>query len=280
MLPPELWNHIFQYLSPEDLFSVSNTCPAWNELLEDKKTTYLFPFVLPLIMGHVERKTLFNCRSITKASKSGFDKTLQSFCNSDDVNPFGHHHEDSISQRCLREVACKLKRHYDFSHVNFKEFLQKVFPQFSTTSSEFNPFLLRHMVLASRSGDVYLPGHHVRSILPKFGHHLVSLDLIIETNSIDTLFSRIVSQLSLVPNLKRLAINPSVLQAETIPNHLARPTTSYNFPKLETWFTLMLKMFSLQEISIVWFLQCLKRMVTSLLVLFVRRPSLQRHFCP
>ncbi|CAL8097609.1 unnamed protein product [Orchesella dallaii] len=233
MLPPELWNQMFQYLSPEDLFSVSSTCPAWNELLEDKKTTYLFAFVLPLVMGHVERKTLFYCRSVTKASKLGFEKTLQSFCNSDDVNPFRHHHEDSISQRCLRDVACKLKRHYDFSHVNFKEFLQKVFPNFSTTSSEFNPFLLRHIVLASsRSGDVYLPGHHLLSILPKFGHHLVSLDLIIDANSIDMLISRIVSQLSLVPNLKRLAIIPSVLQGETIPIHLARPTTSYNFPKL------------------------------------------------
>ncbi|CAL8140234.1 unnamed protein product [Orchesella dallaii] len=46
VLPPETWTHIFQFLGPGDLYSVTIACPEWNELLEEKRNTFFLPLVI------------------------------------------------------------------------------------------------------------------------------------------------------------------------------------------------------------------------------------------
>ncbi|CAL8097619.1 unnamed protein product [Orchesella dallaii] len=234
ILPPELWSHIFRFLSPEDLYSVTKTCPEWNELLEENKNAFLVPLVLPSVMKYVDKITMLKFRRISNLTKNAVDKTLQSFANSDDEDPFDRHrshYEESSSKRHLRSVANIIFWSYRFTFKDFGRFLGNLYPDLSIVSSNINPFLLRYISYVSDYQSGYRP--HVLSILPKFGHHLSSLRCTIVGDSSNEPFHNVVAQLRLVPNIKRLCIEPVLRPRNITEQDLSRAsTTVYEFPAL------------------------------------------------
>ncbi|CAL8140246.1 unnamed protein product [Orchesella dallaii] len=237
ILSPELWSHILRFLTPNDLLSVINTCLEWNELLQDRKKTFLFPLILPSIMQHVDVNTSLKFRKISKSAKLAVDKTLQSFYNSDDDNPYDIHYEESSSQQHLRNVVIKLCYRYEYPFSFLGSFLAKVFPDFTEISSSTNLFLLGHIQYTDEvPHECDSRTITMVNILPKFGHHVSSLRCHVRENrsSMSILpFSHFVSNLRKVPNLKRLEMG-TIFDFNPLPNRVLRwlPTDAYDFPPL------------------------------------------------
>ncbi|CAL8140258.1 unnamed protein product [Orchesella dallaii] len=188
-------------------------------------------------MQHVDAKTSFKFRKISKSAKLGVDETLQSFSNSDDDKPFGFHYEDSSNQQHLRKIAHKTNSRYEKCFKIYSPFLTHIFPDLTTISSNINPFLMGHIHYSDHSSmewSLLTRNDHVVNILPKFGHHILSIKCNVIENRRDILpFSHFVSNLQHVPNLKRLEMKPyrdfNPLAYPVLP---ALPTTSYDFPPL------------------------------------------------
>ncbi|CAL8097615.1 unnamed protein product [Orchesella dallaii] len=233
-LPPETWNHIFQFLDPGDLYSVARACPEWNELLQEKRNTFLLSLVIPSVMKYVDKSTTLKLRRISNSTKNAVDKTLQSFSDSDDEDPFDPcriRYDESKSERYLRSIARSISRSYKFTSRDFGMFLNRVYPNLSVVSSKDNPFLMRYISYVS---DLWAEnGPHVLSILPKFGHHLSSLTCTIVGNTSNPPFHNIVVQLRLVPNIKQLCIEPAFHIRNETEMHLSRSSsTIHEFPAL------------------------------------------------
>ncbi|CAL8135873.1 unnamed protein product [Orchesella dallaii] len=81
MLPPQIWDHVFSYLTPSvtDHMSVINTCPEWSELLHSKKTSLLLPMVLPMVMKYLPTKDILGLRKVSKHFRIITDNILQQY---------------------------------------------------------------------------------------------------------------------------------------------------------------------------------------------------------
>ncbi|CAL8068693.1 unnamed protein product [Orchesella dallaii] len=74
MLLPEIWAQIFEYLPPDDLITVINTCPEWRKLLEAKRKSILFSKLLEnCSRGYLSIETLKVCRQLNKTCKEAID---------------------------------------------------------------------------------------------------------------------------------------------------------------------------------------------------------------
>ncbi|CAL8097625.1 unnamed protein product [Orchesella dallaii] len=237
MLSPELWSHIFQFLTPNDLLSVIHTCPEWNELLEDTKKTFLLPLIIPSIMQHVDVNTSLKFRKISKSVKLAVDETLQSFSNSDDDSPFDLHCEESSRQQHLRKVVYKISDRYEYTFSFLGSFLANVFPDLTDICSSTNLFLLGHIEYTDHI-PLECDSRRITmvNILPKFGHHVTSIQChVMEHRRSMSIFpfSHFVSNLQKVPNLKRLEMN-IIRDCYPLPNRVLPwlPTAAYDFPPL------------------------------------------------
>ncbi|CAL8068685.1 unnamed protein product [Orchesella dallaii] len=70
ILPPQIWDMVFEYLSKNDLEAVMKTCPEWNLLLQSKKGELLFPKVLSCMGKRLSRESALVCRLVNKECKS------------------------------------------------------------------------------------------------------------------------------------------------------------------------------------------------------------------
>ncbi|CAL8097611.1 unnamed protein product [Orchesella dallaii] len=233
VLPPETWKHIFQFLGPGDLYSVTKACPEWNELLEDKRNTFLLPLVIPSLMKYVDRNTTLKFRMIATSTKNAVDKTLQGFYDSDGEHPSNINYEGTSSQKHLCKVADGISNCYSFHYKDVGEFLKKVLPDMSLVCSDTNPFLMRHIacIMGFPSNIAVRRTAHIHSILSKFGHHLSSLRINIIADASNQQFKSIVSHLHLVPNLKRLLIKDWFLSL-VLNTDFPQPLEDYDFPVL------------------------------------------------
>ncbi|CAL8068613.1 unnamed protein product [Orchesella dallaii] len=66
MLPPQVWEQVFKYLSNHDLKAVMNTCPEWCTLLQAKKGEIYFPKVLLCMGNKLSRESTLACRLVNK----------------------------------------------------------------------------------------------------------------------------------------------------------------------------------------------------------------------
>ncbi|CAL8140254.1 unnamed protein product [Orchesella dallaii] len=187
-------------------------------------------------MKYVKKNTILKFRTISSLTRNAVDKTLQSFSDSDDEDPFDRHcshYEESSSKRYLRSVASSISCSYMFTLSDFGYLLDKVYPDLSVASSDVNPFLVRYI---SYFSDFRLGNDpHVLNILPKFGHHLLTLNCFIVGDSSTQPFHNIVAQLRLVPNIKRLWIRPQLWPRTPTDDELdltGLSTTVYEFPAL------------------------------------------------
>ncbi|CAL8136267.1 unnamed protein product [Orchesella dallaii] len=66
MLVPELWDLIFRNVVTDDYLRVINSCPEWNQLLNSRKITELFPMALPFIMKFLPKNDFLNLRLVSR----------------------------------------------------------------------------------------------------------------------------------------------------------------------------------------------------------------------
>ncbi|CAL8119244.1 unnamed protein product [Orchesella dallaii] len=229
VLVPEIWEHVFRYLSRKEVITVINTCIEWNQLLDSKKTTLLLPDVLPFVLAYFDKPDLLLCRSISKTSKQIVDQTIQSYWISseetfkvryEDSDRFPlavHAVSDSFRFTSKRDVETFIQTLNLQEHLNEDQNLNE------NHNNETNPFLTRSiniLVNTPSSPQEVLYQQFFQSLqlllttYGRFIHRLngVVWDMMNETQGI----TKMVHYLHQLPNLKILEITADSLAGEEI----------------------------------------------------------------
>ncbi|CAL8146913.1 unnamed protein product [Orchesella dallaii] len=79
MLLPENWEEILNKLSPHDFHTAINTCPQWRQLMMPKRTTLLFPLILPILEEYLPLASILQLRGVTKLIKVETEPLLKHY---------------------------------------------------------------------------------------------------------------------------------------------------------------------------------------------------------
>ncbi|CAL8068695.1 unnamed protein product [Orchesella dallaii] len=130
MLLPEIWAQIFEYLPPDDLITVINTCPEWRKLLEAKRKSVLFPQLLEhCSRGFLSIETLKVCRQLNKTCKEAVDLAIPEIAliiriqeeTASQMREFEAYIQ-VLEMRLMRRLAINIERHgHDFPEEIFRE---------------------------------------------------------------------------------------------------------------------------------------------------------------
>ncbi|ODM95305.1 hypothetical protein Ocin01_11379 [Orchesella cincta] len=155
----DVWPKILDYVTDaKDALSVMNASPELRELLKKRTASTLLPLVLPILIKQkplaLAPRDVFNCRLVSKQIKAIADDLIANV--------------GDIRSRCIR---------YDSNSLMNAEVIQEFLD--GTRGLTGNPFLGR---CCSINLDGVWEGqfHDIMGIFRRFGHELVSANLIID----------------------------------------------------------------------------------------------------
>ncbi|CAL8129625.1 unnamed protein product [Orchesella dallaii] len=214
MLPPEKRKYVVPKRLP-DSSSVTNTCPARNEILALQTSTALFSWVLPFVMRKLDLKTMLACRLVDKSTKLAVDTTLRN----DLTSPEGCYKVIGFLPRNDTEYYNELSNLQDaFIFLNNRK--AEKFMGMVGNNGQNNPIIGGKLscrvgaCLEKAKNDSFMSLDCFESLLKRFGkdvsHLKVTLAKCRRHSSVDNekiSIEKIVSLLVHLPNVEVLALN-------------------------------------------------------------------------
>ncbi|ODM97464.1 hypothetical protein Ocin01_09227 [Orchesella cincta] len=234
-LLPEIWDHIFQYLTHSDFLSVINSCPKMREMFKDKKAKKLYPLVVPILLNHdiVLHHCFLNWRMINKETKFIADTMLEGPFSPDKYwenltnLKYGWSPQIEDEKEMLRQKIWKMNsRCYSLDNQAQVDNLLAHFGSF-----DGNPFPTGYLqVKIPEQG----PWHHenFEEFIIKHGHHISHLSWHFQRvpNFYPIILQPFFRLLHFLPNLKVLRVACNVVMSQELPAEFLRQES---YPKLK-----------------------------------------------
>ncbi|CAL8146784.1 unnamed protein product [Orchesella dallaii] len=221
-IPPEVWEHIFRGLSPQDFLKVINTRQQWREILKPQTTRALLPLVLPILLENANvpdsqlLQTFLPWRTLSHGAKQSVDKILEA----DSTSPKTHYEYVTgiskskslwLKQSQTRRLTYFASKRYSFKNAeDILNFLIH-FGEYSKKGDKDNKFLSKSISFEIQTRLPALLNPDFVSerrlwMLTQYGQQLASLTCNIVGGLTFDYLLHFLELLQHVPNLKILKV--------------------------------------------------------------------------
>ncbi|CAL8127531.1 unnamed protein product [Orchesella dallaii] len=234
VLPLEIWGEIFNHLvDSQDFENCYRASSAWNPVLKPKKTTFLFPKVLPILAKNQSflpnRANMGELRLVCHAWKHAVDRYLQNHECHFNLNEYCQQDDD---HECWRR---RLRFCFVTSH-GVNDFRTDMLQNYKGP----NPFITRSVTFVDpHSGRLHESDQlwtSVISLLSLVGEEIWFCNLCVFADQSPETFYKIVGRcLRRMPNIKVLELgfnNSSTQESSSSSSQLSEVVEMNPFPKM------------------------------------------------
>ncbi|CAL8146301.1 unnamed protein product [Orchesella dallaii] len=150
-LPSECWLQILGYVSGDtEVLALVTSCLEFSDMLKERKTTHLLPFVIPLIIKseYLSRQDILRCRLITKSTKNAVGNELKPYFTSPTYAFYPSSYYPYLYS--MYRGPASLKEIHSINHCNIfkkEEDAHKLYNHYNNKimNEQCNPFVTRNI---------------------------------------------------------------------------------------------------------------------------------------